>query len=63
MKLAFTISYFGAAVHVGGEVEKETILVDVPDEQIPPPLQKYLDLKEKGTTSYTTLSISFVSEK
>lgn len=54
MKLAFTIANAGDLIHAGGEVTRETYLVDVPDSVVP---RQVLDLKPMQS-----MSISVVHE-
>jgi hypothetical protein len=60
MKIVFTISDFGAAANIGGDTERKSMIVDVPDELIPLEVSKYL---EGGDSSHwQTLSLSLLVE-
>lgn len=53
MKIAFTVSDFGAAANIGGDVERKTATIEIPDEQIPKIVRDHL-----ATPKWSTLSIS-----
>lgn len=65
MKLAVTITDHGAAVNIGGEVERTTVVFEVPDANVPSILKEYFLEKSqcdptKGRFSCLTASLSFV---
>lgn len=64
MKLAFTISDAVHVINVSGELERKTVIVEIPDESLPKPLQSYIAEKanEPKPWSYLSLSISIVQE-
>lgn len=57
VRLAVTISDFGAAVHVGGDVQVQTHIVEVEDER----LERLL--KQPGPKDYYTVHLSVVKEE
>ena len=57
VKLAVTISDFGAAVHVGGDVQVQTHIVEVENDR----LERLLKLP--GPNDYYTVSLSVVKEE
>lgn len=64
MKLYFILSDFGAAANIGGAVETEARFINIPDEQLPPMVLRYLDSakKAKETKSNNWQSLSFAFE-
>ena len=66
MKIAVTISDACHLVNAGGEVEKKTHVIKIPDGKIPHELRHYLALREKwqkeDKSHYTALSISWVQD-
>lgn len=73
MKIAMTISDASDMAGCGGELERQTHIVDVPNELIPPAIKRHLAEKqrretamEKGTPLgwyYVSMSISLVAEE
>ena len=65
MKLAFTIADAVHVLNAGGEVERRTVIVEIPDETLPKLLKTYLADKsnEPHPWCYMSLSISVVQEK
>ena len=61
VKLAFTISDAGHALHVGGQVTTTTQIVDVPDNIVPHAVRLYLE-NNKRPDCYWSMSISVVEE-
>lgn len=60
MKLAFTISDFGAAANIGGDVERRTFIVEIDDNEIPTTILHHL---KKDGNKWSTLSISAVDDE
>lgn len=60
MKIVFTISDFGAAANIGGDTERSSFIVDVPDEHIP---HKVRDHFENKNNKWQTLSLSVLDER
>lgn len=60
MKIVFTISDFGAAANIGGDTERRSMIVNVPDELIPMPVKKHLEGDD--TRHWQTLSLSILEE-
>ena len=59
IKIVATISNFGAAVNIGGNVEYESEIVEIPTKNIPPRLKRYLD---SNSHKWETLSLSLLKE-
>lgn len=57
IRLAVTISDFGAAAHIGGDVEVQTHIVEVENDR----LERLL--KQPGPNDYYTVSLSVVKEE
>ena len=66
MKIAVTISDACDLVNAGGELEKRTHVIKIPDRNIPYELKHYLALREKwrkeDTSHFTAMSISLVAD-
>lgn len=60
MKIVFTISDFGAAANIGGDTERRSMVVDIPDELIPLEVSRYL--KDGDRAHWQTLSLSLLVE-
>lgn len=63
MKLAFTVSDFGAAANIGGEIERSTYVIEVPDELIPAKVKWAKNAMDKcppGTSSWLAITITEV---
>ena len=66
MKLAFTVSNGIHYINVGGEVERVTYLMDIPDESLPPYIRDFLaernspDETTRRQRWYESMSISIV---
>ncbi len=68
MKLAFTVSNTGHAANIGGEVERNTAIIEIANDQVPKLVRQYIESKQledgtKGKWSWLQLSISLVEEK
>ena len=42
LKIVATISNFGAAMNIGGDTERESMVIDIPTNNIPKRLKLYL---------------------
>ena len=66
MKIVATISDFGAAANIGGNVEYTSEIIEIPEEMIPPNLKKHLDsvkkCAEKNQIVWSSLSFSLLVE-
>ena len=60
MKLAFTLANYGAAANVGGDVERETHIVELPDESLPSDVRDHLT--DPNIRKWQTLCISILKE-
>lgn len=60
MKIVVTISDYGAAMNIGGEVNRTSYIVDVPTKNIPEKLKEYF--AKKSLRSYSTFSLSLLNE-
>lgn len=67
MKLAFTIADSTAACFGGGEVERETCVIEVDSKTLPKPVADYLsgitEFRKTGKTHFLSASISIVFEE
>lgn len=61
MKLAFTVADANHQIHVGGETERTTAIVEIPEELLPEIVKKYLEERMKPGYCYHSLSISVVA--
>ncbi len=59
MKIVATIADFGAAANIGGDVERESEIIDVPDDAVPPMLKEQLEKKSQ----WVTISLSILKEQ
>lgn len=65
VKLAFTVSDFGAAANIGAEIDRSTYVVEVPDELIPQKVKwakKIMDECPPGKNSWLAITITEVRE-
>ena len=66
MKIIATVSEFGAAANLGGDVERKSVLIDVPDDALPQFLQDELEFrreaKESKSQVWTSISFSLFEE-
>lgn len=60
IKIIVTISDFGAAMHIGGDVIRFSHIIDVPTKNIPIKLKEYF--KDKDMQKYSTISLSILKE-
>lgn len=63
MKLAFTVSDFGAAANIGSEIDRSTYVIEVPDELIPQKVKwakKIMDECPTGKNSWLAITITEV---
>lgn len=68
MKIVATVSDFGAAINIGGNVEYRSAIIKIPDDQVPELVKKYFqDLKwakeAPNRNLYGTLSFSLLEEE
>lgn len=66
MRLVFIVADATHAAHIGGEVERQTATVDIPDESIPVIVREYLRIKSEENTSngkwsYLSMSVAIDS--
>ena len=61
IKIIATISDYGAAAHVGGDVIKTSHVINIPTNNIPLKLKEYLENKQLRALS--TLSFSLLDEE
>ena len=61
LKIVATITNFGAALNIGGDPVRESMIIDVPTNNIPEKLKKYLDAN-LAKRKYETLSFSILNE-
>ena len=59
IKIIATISNFGAAVNVGGGVEKTSFIIEVPTKNVPFHISNYI----KSDKKWETLSLSLLDEE
>lgn len=50
MKIAITITDFGAAAHIGGDPERETHVIDIPDLYVPCAVKREYRLRREIDT-------------
>lgn len=66
MKIVVTISEFGAAANLGGDVERRSAVIDIPDDQLPVMLQQELqyraEAREADGQVWTSISFSLLEE-
>ena len=66
MKIVFSISDHGAALHVGGVADDKSYIIDIPDDIIPREVLSAISAEAKnsknGTYNYTTMSVSRLME-
>lgn len=60
MKIIATISDFGAAANIGGEIERYSYVIDIPDDKIPVPV--LLHFKDKEIQKWQTMALSVFKE-
>jgi len=58
MKIIATISDFGAAANIGGEVETHSFIIDIPEDKIPIPVLLHLKQEQK----WQSMSLSILKE-
>jgi hypothetical protein len=63
MDIVFTLRDFGAALHMGADVESRSYIVNLPDKDIPEPIKKILNNPEIGKHTTVSLSILDFSER
>ena len=67
VKIAFTVCDCAHVVHAGGDPERQTAMVDIPDDQVPKIVRKFLDAKRQELDDdvrwcYRSCSLSIVVE-
>ena len=60
LKIVATIANFGAAANIGGSVEYKSEIINVPTNNIPPRLKRYLD---EENHKWETLSFSLLKDE
>lgn len=58
MKIVATISEFGAAANIGGEVSRDSYIIEIPDDKVPLPVLLHLREEQK----WQTMSLSVFKE-
>lgn len=61
MKIIVTVTNYAVALHIGGDLEKFSDIIDIPDRSIPPRLKRYLN--DKDHKKWETVSFSILDEK
>ena len=61
MRFAFTITEFGAAMHVPGAVaQSQTHILEIPDEQLPAQFKQAIERIKTSTNNWESITISVV---
>ena len=60
LKIVATIADYGALMHLGADVERTSFIINVPTQNIPEEIKRYLG--KSKTPSYSTLSFSLLKE-
>jgi hypothetical protein len=60
IRIVATITDYGASVHVGGDPDRVSEIINIPTKDIPPLLKKYLS--DKDVREWETLSFSIMAE-
>ena len=66
MKIVFTIADASGLIHAGLDVERESFIIEVPDESIPIQVKKLLEYRRERRKSnlpindYSSISLSFL---
>lgn len=65
MKLVITLSDYGAALHCGADVERESFIIDIPSDLIPIQVKKAIEWRRTqneiaGPQTYDTISTSII---
>ena len=60
LKLVATISDFGAAANIGGNVQYNSEIIEIPTRSIPPRLREYLE--KESTRRWQTVQFSLLFE-
>ena len=58
MKLVVTINDYCHVVNVGGSVQKDSVIITIPEENMPPELKSYIDNEQ-----WKSLTFSILREK
>ena len=61
MKIIATITDFGAKMNIGGDEERHSCIIDIPENLVPNKLRWYLN--DKKSRKYSTISLSFLDEE
>ena len=61
LKIVATISDFGAAANVGGNVGYRSYIIEIPTQNVPAKVKEALE--DEGTMKWTTVSLSFLDEE
>lgn len=61
MKLVVTFANYGAAANVGGDVERSSEIIKIPDSLVPPKLKQHIE--EPAIRKWQTVSFSILEEK
>ena len=60
IKIIATITDYGAAMNIGGDVERISHIINVPTQNIPERLKMWLE--EKALRKHSTISLSLLRE-
>jgi len=60
IKIVATLSDFGAAANIGGDVENTSEIIEIPTKNIPPRLKAYIE--NGDTDKWRTVSFSLLKE-
>jgi len=67
VKIAFTVCDCGHVVHAGGDPDRQTATVEIPEDHVPQIVREFLDAKRQerddaGRWCYKSCSLSIVVE-
>ena len=61
MKIVATVADFGVAANIGGDTDYRSVIIEIPDENVPAMVRKYLS--DKDVRKWQTLSFSLLVEE
>jgi len=61
IKIVATISNYGAAANIGGDVERTSMIIEIPTKNIPERLKRHLENTE--AKKWETLSFSLLDQE
>jgi hypothetical protein len=62
MKIAITVSDAVHVANAGGELQRETAIIEIADDKLPPLVRRYLEAKGRGEPCYQSMSFSLVEQ-